>query len=182
MMELMSSSHTAHVAEWSARRVSPPAIAALAELYRSEARLLADLTRVLQAQFTALDKDELDVVDDTVFATHRILGTLGEARRRRREVHLLLAGVEELDTEAIDKLLGGEPPEELREARAVLRTAATQLSAQVRLSRTRLEDAVANGEALIRSVYGGGDSVSAQHPFESARTDQRGGILLNRTA
>ena len=156
------------------------ALSTLAELYRSEARLLQNLTSVLRRQQQAIEADDLDALDDTVFATHRVLGTISEARRRRSAVHMMLAGVEELDSEDIDKLLGGDLPAELVDARAVLRAAALELSRQVRESRARLEGAVSNGDALIRSVYGnsGQPAPAGWHKAESAH----GGILLNRTA
>lgn len=156
-----------------------PAAAALADLYRSEARLLTELTRVLERQQEALVADDLDALDDTVFATHRILGTLGEARRQRRAVHVMLSGVEELDSAEIDRLLDGNVPDGLSEARALLRAAASALREQVRASRLQLERAVASGEALIRSVYGG---TSTTHPFGTATPEPSGGRLLDRIA
>lgn len=166
-------------------RPHSPAVGALAELYQSEARLLTDLTRVLRRQQDALGTNDLEVVDDSVFATYRILGTLGEARKRRRSLHVMLGGVEELDSDAIDSLLGGDPPKALVDARVTLRAAALALSEQVRESRVLLESAVAHGEALIRSVYegtdAGGRGGAEQHPFEAGKTEQHG-LLLNRTA
>lgn len=162
-------------------RTHSPAVGALAELYQSETRLLTDLTRVLRRQQEALGANDLEAVDDTVFATYRILGTLGEARKRRRSLHVMLAGVEELDSEAIDSLLGGDPPAALVDARISLRAAALALSDQVRESRVLLENAVAHGEALIRSVYEGTEPGAEQNPFDGGKSGQHG-LLLNRTA
>ncbi|HLV26689.1 MAG TPA: hypothetical protein VKZ41_10265 [Gemmatimonadales bacterium] len=172
--------HTTTTAQRRSGGIAPHALTALVELYRCEARLLDDLTGVLHRQQVALESDDLDAVDDTVFALHRVLGTLAEARRRRNEVHAMIAGVEQLDSEAIDKLLGGDPPHELVEARSVLRSSARELAGQVSRSRARLEGAVANGAALIRSVYG---EKAQEAPAGWTQSESpHGGMLLNRTA
>jgi hypothetical protein len=62
-------------------------VAALADALRSEARLLGDLVNIMHLQRASVARDDIDGVDDSVFATHRILVTLGEARRRRRSLN-----------------------------------------------------------------------------------------------
>lgn len=180
MTHIIHAEQSATVPQRRAGGVQPHALSALVELYQCEARLLDDMTEILRRQQRALDTDDLDTVDDTVFGMHRVLGTLSEARRRRNEVHTMIAGVEELDSEAIDKLLGGDPPHELSAARTALRTAAGELAGQVSQSRARLEGAVANGAALIRSVYG--PPGAEQLPGWNQQDSEHGGILLNRTA
>ena len=62
---------------------SAASVAALAETLRAEARLLEDLVSIMTRQRDAVSHDDIDSLDDTVFSTHRVLVTLGEARRRR---------------------------------------------------------------------------------------------------
>ena len=69
-------------------RLSPvqtlTAIDALVGAMQSERKLVDDLTQTMRRQRAAVAGDDLDGLDDSVFATHRLVQTLGEARRRRR--------------------------------------------------------------------------------------------------
>ncbi|HEX7241884.1 MAG TPA: hypothetical protein VF263_16500, partial [Longimicrobiaceae bacterium] len=69
---------------------------ALVDALASERRLLDELVAIMRRQRSAVGVDDLEGVDDSVFATHRVLLTLNEARRRRRSLYTLLGDPEEL--------------------------------------------------------------------------------------
>src|SRR5687768_4984007 len=90
------------------------ALDSLANAVTAEVRLLEDLIGVMRKQRHAVGADDLQGVDDSVFATHRILVTLGEARRQRRSLGQLIAGTDDLGLRALDDLLGERMTDTLR--------------------------------------------------------------------
>jgi len=148
---------------------SATALDALLDALRSERKLLDDLVGTLRRQRSAVGTDDLQGVDDTVFATHRILATLGQARVRRRQINRLLVGVDELPARELEEALGAQMDEELRTACAELQASAGVLAREVDVNRRVLRDALANGDAQARTLAGAAVSAS------------QGGGLLNRT-
>src|SRR5438067_13579359 len=88
-----------------ARTVIHP-VEALTDALINERRLIEEMIAVMQRQRAAVGKDDLQAVDDSVFATHRVLVTLNEARRQRRALNTLLGEREELGIHALDEALG----------------------------------------------------------------------------
>jgi hypothetical protein len=88
----MTLSHAVRLTDAQYPNVSPAALEALAGAITAEVRLLEDLTSVMRKQRASVAAEDLQGVDDSVFATHRILVTLGEARRQRRSLGALVAG------------------------------------------------------------------------------------------
>jgi hypothetical protein len=68
---------------------------ALHDALVSERKLLDDLIAQMRRQRAAVAADNIEGVDDSTFATHRILATLGQARTRRRQLNVLLGGSED---------------------------------------------------------------------------------------
>src|SRR5215475_8386469 len=93
--------------------VSP--IDSLTEALVTERRLIDDLISIMRKQRSAVGDDDLQVVDDSVFATHRVLVTLSEARRRRRQLNTLIGQPEDLGIHALDDALGTRMTPALRE-------------------------------------------------------------------
>lgn len=137
---------------------------ALLDALRSERRLLDDLAGVMRRQRTAVGGDDLPAVDDSVFATHRILATLGQARVRRRGINRLLVGAEELPARELERALGTGMTDALRAARDELQGSAAALAREVDVNRRVLRDALAAGDARARVLV------------------PAGGALLQRTA
>src|SRR5215207_5907568 len=63
---------------------APATLLALVDALGSERRLVDELTATMRRQRAAVAVDDLQAVDDSVFATHRLLATLGQARQRRK--------------------------------------------------------------------------------------------------
>jgi hypothetical protein len=134
--------------------VSP--IDSLTDALLSERRLVDELIAVLRRQRAAVGDDDLQAVDDSVFATHRVLVTLSEARRRRRTLNTLIGQPEDLGIHALDEALGPRMTPELRTARDELFNAARSLSREVSLNRRILREALACGDAYARTLAGAG--------------------------
>jgi hypothetical protein len=128
---------------------------ALADALRSERKLVDDLADTMRRQRAAVAVDDLPTIDDTVFATHRLLATLGQARLRRKQVNRLLGGADDLPLRHLEACVGPQMTDALREARDLLADAATALSAEVDVNRRVLRDALAHGEQHARVLAGG---------------------------
>ena len=160
---------------------TPAAVEALAGAITAEVRLLEDLIGVMRKQRSAVSADDLEGVDDSVFATHRILVTLGEARRQRRSLSRFIAGSEEIPLRALDDVLGERMTDSLRDARDGLRAVAITLSREVEINRQVLRGAISGGSDLVRSLYG---SVEAPNLYavEPRPDADASGLLVNRKA
>ena len=117
---------------------NPPSAEALADAMVSEKRLVDELIRILRRQRHAVSADDRDGIDDTLFATHRVLDTLGEARRRRHSLNRMLGERESLPIEALDDVLGARMTDSLRSVRRSLQCSATALSCAVTANRMLL--------------------------------------------
>jgi hypothetical protein len=157
-------------------------LAALLDSLRSETRLVEELAATMRRQRAAVAADDLQGVDDSVFATHRILATLGQARQRRRQLNRLLGADEEISVHRLDELLGVQMTDALRSARDGLQASAQGLAREVDVNRRVLRDAIASGESYVRALcspsdpkrlYGAPGSDAAQAP-------PAGSFLLNR--
>jgi hypothetical protein len=132
-------------------------VAALVDALRSEWRLVDDLAATMRRQRAAVAGDDLDTVDDTVFATHRVLATLGQARLRRRQLNRLLAGADEVPLRALADAACAHPAgraraDELRAACDLLVAGAAALAREVDVNRRILGDALSVGEQHARAL------------------------------
>lgn len=162
-----------------------PSVDVLADSMTSETRLIDELIAIMRRQRQAVAMDDLQAVDDSVFATHRVLVTLNEARRRRHALNRMLGEREDLSIDALDDVLGSRMTDRLRELRDTLKQSARALSQEVSVNRQVLRHALAGGDAYVRVLTGApgpvtyGTSVSSSSPVQEA---SNGGFLLNRRA
>ena len=133
---------------------APATLDALLDSLKSERKLLEDLAATMRRQRAAVGSDDLQTVDDTVFATHRILATLGQARLRRRQLSRLLAGVDEFPMRELEEVVGPQITDAMRAARDELQTSALALSREVDVNRRILRDALTHGETHARALSG----------------------------
>jgi hypothetical protein len=146
--------------------VSP--VDSLTEALVTERRLIDELIGIMRKQRTAVGDDDLQVVDDSVFATHRVLVTLSEARRRRRTLNSLLGQPEDLGIHSLDEALGPRMSQGLRSARDELHVAAKTLSREVALNRRILKEALAAGDQYARTLAGVGANGATDTPTYGA--------------
>ena len=167
-------------------RNSTTAMEALANAVTSEVRLLEDLIGVMRRQRNAVAADDLQAIDDSVYATHRVLVTLAEARRRRRSLSQLVSGADDFPLRDLEQLLGEDMIDELRLARDGLHAAALTLSQEVETNRQVLREAMAAGSEYVRSLYGGKGAESmalyTAEPPRPERDSSGGGVLVDRRA
>ncbi len=165
------------------RRSAPGAtVDALASAISAEAQLLERLTEIMRQQRECVAKDDLQGVDDTVFATHRILVTLGEARRQRRALGKLVADTDDAGVGTLEDALGDRMTDGLRAARDNLLAAAAALSRDVETNRRLLRASLSAGGEMVRGLLATAGPAptygdSARPPAEPA-----GGTLIDRQA
>ena len=155
-------------------------LAALVDAHHAERRLLDELVAIMRRQRSAVAGDDLQGVDDSVFATHRVLVTLGEARRRRRALNNALAGTDEVDARTLADVFGGHVPMALQEAREALRGVATALAKEVDVNRRVLREALASGDEHMRRLCGAAESRPDYAPAAASPAPTSGGLLLDR--
>ncbi|MEP6999251.1 MAG: flagellar export chaperone FlgN, partial [bacterium] len=126
----------------------------LGDSLSSETKLIEELTAIMRRQRAAVVIDDLQGVDDTVFATHRVLVTLSEARRRRHVINRMLGEREDISVNALEDMLGPRMTERLAALRDRLQDAARTLSREVATNRQMLRQTVANGDATARARSG----------------------------
>lgn len=126
----------------------------LTDALQTERRLIDELISVMRRQRNAVGEDDLQSVDDSVFATHRVLVTLSEARRTRRNLNALIGQREDLGIHALDEALGPRMTPALRTARDELHNAARALSREVSINRRILREALAAGDTFARTLAG----------------------------
>ncbi len=162
---------------------SPAILEALYDALFSERRLLDDLIAQMRRQRSAVTADDIQGVDDSTFATHRILATLGQARQRRRQLNVLLGGSEECTLRELEELLGERVDERLRDARLRLQQAADVLTREVGMNRRLLREALSSTQQHVRTLVGGmtmPTTYASEGMLPAASASSRG-ALVNRT-
>lgn len=134
--------------------LTAPTITALAAALREEQALLQDLIAIILHQREAVSRDDLQALDDSVFGTHRVLLTLGEARRRRIALNQRLGESDDLSIQALLDAFGGAPPAELEAAIESLARTGERLHREVMLNQRVLRIAVEAGDQLVRALCG----------------------------
>ena len=130
------------------------AVEVLSDVLGTERKLLEELMHVMRKQRAAVETDDLQALDDSVFATYRVLATLGEARRRRKSVNRLLGGAEDMNVNDLEEILGDRATREVIDARNALQQAAGQLSHEVDINKQVLRLAMDNGNDYVQKLFG----------------------------
>lgn len=146
----------------------------------AEMRLLDDLADVLGRQRRGVAADDLEAVDDSVFAAHRVIRTLEEARRRRRALLAILTGDEDTPLEQLEDSLGDDAAADLLRSRDALLDTARSLSRQIELNRRVLRHALTSGENRMRTLCGVATTPVAYDRSAGPRDQAAAGVLLNR--
>lgn len=158
-----------------------PSVEVLADAMSSEARLIEELIAIMRRQREAVAVDDLQGVDDSVFATHRVLVTLNEARRRRHALNRMLGEREDISIDALEDMLGPRMTEQLGSLRDSLRQSARALSREVSINRQVLRQALAGGEAYVRTLAGAPAAATYASPIAASDVLNEG-MLINRRA
>jgi hypothetical protein len=147
----------------------------------SERRLIDELIALMRRQRAAVGADDLQGVEETVYAVQRVLCTLGEARKRRRALNVRFGRGEDLGLRELEDVLGSSFTPRVREAREELQHAAQTLSGEVAINRRVLREALAAGDEYVRALLSGGMPQPLYN--ETAATERpTGARLLDRQA
>lgn len=168
----------------SASGITPALLDALYDALVSERKLLDDLIAQMRRQRLSVGSDDIDGVDDSTFATHRILATLGQARTRRRQLNVLISGNQDTTLRQIEDMLGANMDGRLLDARQRLQHAADVLAREVGMNRKLLREAIHNNDLHVRTLIGApehGNTYAKDTATKIAGTPERG-VLVNRTA
>jgi hypothetical protein len=130
------------------------AVKVLSDVLGTERRLLEELMLVMRQQRAAVSADDLQALDDSVFATYRVLATLGEARRRRKSVNRLLGEAEDMNVNDLEEILGDRATPDVIEARNALQQTAMELSREVDTNKQVLQSAMDNGNDYVQKLFG----------------------------
>lgn len=122
---------------------------ALQSALEREAHVMGELIAVVLRQRTGVEQDDLGAVRDSVYAAHRLLLTLEQARRHRRSLLELHTGDPDTPLGMLESALGGELAPGLAHARDELLSAARTLSHEVAVNRQ-----VVRGAASSRGAGG----------------------------
>jgi len=164
------------------RPIPPAALEALTDALASEKKLVDDLIDVILRQRQAVAVDDLQAVDDSVFATHRLLLTLGEARKRRRSINRLLGYEEDLGVRQLGDVLGTQMTPRLRAQRDDLQHAARRLTTEIDINRRILREALAHSESYVRAMRGVPDRTEGYGMTGVPSVVTPGTTLFSRTA
>lgn len=164
--------------------IAPALLDTLYDALISERKLLDDLIAQMRRQRSAVGSDDIDGVDDSTFATHRILATLGQARTRRRQLNVLISGNQDTTLRQVEDMLGNNMDGRLRDARQRLQHSADILAREVGMNRKLLREAITSNDAHVRTLVGEpqhGTTYANESGARMAPTPARG-VLVNRTA
>lgn len=157
------------------------AVGALVDTLISEKRLLEELLAIVRRQRAAVAGNDLQAVEDSVYATHRVLLTLGEARKRRHSLKRMLGYPEGIGVSDLEAEPGAHASPPLRRACEELRETAQRLSHDVEISRAILREALIASDEYVRSLCGASET-PLLYPGDGHRSDAEfaGGTLINR--
>lgn len=164
--------------------IAPAHLDALYDALVSERKLLDELIAQMRRQRSAVGSDDIDGVDDSTFATHRVLATLGQARTRRRQLNVLISGNQETTLRQIEEMLGANVNGRLLDARQRLQHSADILAREVGMNRKLLREAINSNDQHVRTLVGApehGTTYINEAGARLAPTPARG-VLVNRTA
>ena len=121
------------------------------DAFGSERRLVDELIGLMRRQRLAVGSDDVQHIEEIVYAVHRVLCTLREARKRRFALNVRFGLGECLELRNLEDALGSLFTSHIRDAREALESAAQTLAGEVAINRRLLREAVAAGEARTRT-------------------------------
>ena len=161
----------------------PPLVNNLADALSSERRLIDELIQIMRQQREAVAADNLQGVDDSVFAVQRVLLTLGEARKRRRALNARLGQPEDIPLKELLEAMGPYATDDLHNSREALQLSARSLAREVSTNRQVLREALTSGEELVRTLAGVGPARTGYGSDVSGGSDAaRSSYIVNRRA
>jgi hypothetical protein len=157
-----------------------PLLDSLIDSLMSERRLVEELTTIMLRQRAAVAAEDLQGVDDSVYAVQKVLLTLGEARKRRHSLNTRLGFAEDIPLRDLIEVMGSSAPDSLRTASRQLQETAKTLAHEVAINRQILRESLASGDAYVRALT---NTIAPRVGYGEARVGGDAGLapkLLNR--
>lgn len=152
----------------------------LAQALEGEIKLLNDLASILRRQREGVAADDVQMVDDSVFAAHRIMRTIEEARRRRRNMTGILLA-DDVPVRELEQALGARTTPALASAVGQLNDAADALAREIDINRRVLRGAIDAGDRVVRALTGASAGpVSYDATARTTQTPAGGRSLFNQ--
>jgi hypothetical protein len=126
----------------------------LVAVLRTESRLLDELARVLRRQREGITRDDVETVDESVVAAHRVMGTLKEAQRQRHTLLELMTGTQGAGLDQLEDALGPAMTDDVASVRDQLNAHARSLAREIRINREVLQGAMEHGSRMIHVLRG----------------------------
>ena len=128
-------------------------MATLMDVLDSECRLVAELGAILRRQREGVTADDLQLVNDKVYAAHRVMETLREAQRWRRTLVGLLTGCETTSLADLeDRVHGLRLAPALAERRARVGRAVRALAREIGINKKVLDGVLEHGATPSRCL------------------------------
>lgn len=128
----------------------------LVDSLQTERRLVEELTTIMHRQRSSVAAEDLQGVEDSVYALQRVLYTLGESRKRRRAINVCLGFAEDIPLRDLLDVMGESTPPALQAASHQLNETARVLANEVNINRQVLRESLAAGEVYVRTLTGSG--------------------------
>ncbi len=158
------------------------AVGGLVDAFGTERRLIEELIAIMRRQRDAVSHDDLQGVDDSVYAIQRVLFTLGEARKRRRALNRRLGNAEDLPLRDLEAIIGPLVTPDLIRSRETLQQAARTLAQEVALNRRVLREALTTGDDYVRMLCGAPEKTESYPDTKVGPDRSASGYVLNRQA
>lgn len=117
-----------------------------------EGRLLEELLDVVRGQRVGIVFGDAERLDDSVFAAHRLIRTLTEARRHLHTIVSVLAGGDATGLDDVEALFDAEAAVVLRNLRDRVCKTARTLSSEMAVNRLLIRQVLRNVEAACREA------------------------------
>ncbi len=154
-------------------------VASLAAALRTERKLLDDLRGVLLRQRDGVAGNDLQTLDDSVYAAQRVFRTLEQARRKRKILNRLLTDRDDVPLAELEEALGRDATPDVLEARDGLVAAARKLAREVSLNRRIIDQAMRLGDQLIRAFGGAPEKAPVYGTGPQAESSGGPGAFVN---
>ncbi|MEO8452343.1 MAG: flagellar export chaperone FlgN [Gemmatimonadota bacterium] len=148
----------------------------------AEARLLGELRNVLLRQRDAVAADDTVSLEAAIHEIGRLLITLGEARRRRVALVVLLAGDEDAKLEQVIRSATPGDSVRLRAAQDHLKAVAEITNRDLMITQAVLRRVIETGERFLQQLFGAPESADSGYTGPGRESHEADSLFLNRRA
>lgn len=165
------------------RPVQGPPTAQLVRALQDEVVILEELRAVLARQRQGVAANDHQIIEASIREMGRALFTLEEARRGRQTLVALLGGEDAGSLTDLESWFAGRIPQELLDARDVVRSTAAAAARDLAVNQHVLDRALQAGDAFLQRLFTNAGEPEAGYAKRPERDEpRRQAVLVNRTA